>query len=46
VTWFRYVRHADIPDRENQGWVVVDDLGQTHGAWSVLMEWRGEGEPT
>lgn len=38
---FRYVRHADIEARHRDGWMVVDDLGQTHGAWSVLM-WHCE----
>lgn len=34
---FRYVPYAAIPDREKAGWMVVADLGPTHGAWSVLM---------
>lgn len=35
---FRYVRHADIPAYEADGWVVVDDLSDTHhGHYAVLM---------
>lgn len=40
---FRYVRHADIPAYHREGWMVVDDLGPTHGVWSVLM-WHCECE--
>lgn len=35
---FCYVRHADIPAYEADGWVVVDDLSDTHhGHYVVLM---------
>lgn len=33
----RYVRHGRIPDMMERGWMVVADLGPTHGQWSVLM---------
>jgi hypothetical protein len=46
ITWFRYVLHRDVAAREQQGWAVVADLGPVHGFWSVLMEWRGFGDPT
>lgn len=36
---FRYVRHERIWDMMREGWMVVADLGATHGQWSVLM-WR------
>jgi hypothetical protein len=44
---FRYVRHERILDYLNLGWMVVADLGPTHGEWSVFMEFRcvcGKGE--
>lgn len=35
---FRYVRHHDIKAYEADGWVVVDDLADTHhGHYAVLM---------
>lgn len=38
MTLFRYVRHADIPHWQAQGWVIVDDLSDCHhGAYAVLM---------
>jgi len=38
MTEFRYVRHADIPKWEAQGWIVVDDFsGCHHGEYAVLM---------
>jgi hypothetical protein len=36
---FRYVRHAAIDAMHKRGWMVVADLGATHGEWSVFM-WR------
>ena len=45
ISWFRYVPHAQVSARERQGWVLASDLGPTHGCWSVLMRWAGEGEP-
>ena len=47
VGLFRFVRHAAIESLHRRGWMIVDDLGPTHGAWSVLM-WHcecGEVEP-
>lgn len=38
---FKYVRHGDASDHMARGWMVVSDLGPTHGAWSVLM-WHCE----
>lgn len=38
---FRYVRIPDIEDMHKHGWMVVADLGPTHGLWSVLM-WHCE----
>lgn len=45
MTWFRYVRIADIPAFEAKGWVIAGDLGPTHGTFAVLMRYTGEGEP-
>ena len=45
ITWYRYVRHADVPVYESNGWVFAADLGPTHGFWSILMKYTGEGEP-
>jgi hypothetical protein len=33
---FRYVRHKDVDAYLRRGWLVVGDLGPTHGQWSVL----------
>lgn len=46
ISWFRYSRHADVPAFEAAGWRIASDLGPTHGAWSVLLQWIGEGEPS
>jgi hypothetical protein len=46
MSWFRYVRHADIPALEARGWVVIRDLGLPHAAYAVLMQFTGDGEPT
>jgi hypothetical protein len=45
ISFFRYVRHEDIPAMQAKGWVVVADLGMPHACFSVLCEWQGEGEP-
>lgn len=41
----RYVRHEDVADRTQQGWVKLADLGWPHGRWSVLMGWWLPGDP-
>lgn len=45
ISWFHYVRLGDVPVYETAGWRFASDLGATHGAYSVLMIWTGEGEP-
>lgn len=40
---YRYVRHEQRAAYEAAGWAFAADLGPTHGAWSVLMRWAGEG---
>lgn len=27
------------------GWVIVKEMPQPHGQWSLLGRWEGEGEP-
>jgi len=47
TAWFRYARHADVAALAATGlWAVIADLGLTHGTYSVLMQWCGEGEPS
>jgi hypothetical protein len=44
---FRYVRLSEIENYIARAWLIVDDLGEHHGRWSVLM-WHcecGEYEP-
>jgi hypothetical protein len=45
IRWFRYVRYAEVPAYEASGWRFAADLGPTHGSYSVLMQWEGDGEP-
>lgn len=45
TTWFHYVRHADVETFEAKGWRVVNSSMGHHGAYSVLMQWEGFGEP-
>jgi len=45
IQWFRYVRHKDRASYEAKGWRFDCDLGTTHGIWSVMMIWTGEGDP-
>ncbi len=45
ITWYRYVRHADLVRALIDGWRWCADLGQPHGEYSCLMEWAGDGEP-
>jgi hypothetical protein len=42
---FRYVVQWRRSAYEAIGWVYSADLGITHGQYSCLMEWMGEGEP-
>lgn len=34
-----FVHHPYVPDWLRLGWMVVADLGPTHGEWSLLMAW-------
>ncbi len=46
IQWLRYVAHSEIEKYRALGWEISDDLsGTSHGRWSVLMCWKGEGEP-
>lgn len=42
---FRYCRYGDLIRVLMLGWVWAADLGDTHGQWSCLVEWKGDGEP-
>jgi len=37
---FRFVTWPVLEDFLLLGWMVVADLGPTHGEWSCLCEWR------
>jgi hypothetical protein len=46
ITWFRYVRFADIPAYLALGWKWNGrPLHAPHGCYAALMEWMGDGEP-
>jgi hypothetical protein len=45
VATLRYVPHARIRDYARAGWTNLGLSPGHHGAYSCLMEWRGEGEP-
>jgi len=44
IRTFRLCRHSDLLRVLALGWVYSADLGEVHGAWSVLVEWPHEGE--
>lgn len=45
--WFKFVKHSEILLYLAKGWSISDDLvGTSHGHWSILMQYDGEGEPT
>jgi hypothetical protein len=46
ISWFLFCPYACLLTRMCEGWQPVADLGDTHGEWSVLCKWAGEGEPT
>lgn len=46
ISWLRYARHTDVPSLTEPGWRVCANLGPTHGFYSVLMRWHGEGDPS
>jgi len=46
MTWLRYIPHDDVGRYQAAGWSVSSDLAHTHhGAYAVLMQWVGDGEP-
>lgn len=46
ITYFRYVPHSQIVIYLARGWTIDDEMhGTSHGVWSVLMRYEGEGEP-
>jgi hypothetical protein len=40
-----YARLVRIEDYLSMGWVVVAELGPTHGTWSALAVWLCECRP-
>lgn len=46
ISYLCYVTFDDVPDYEKRGWIVVSGLYGHHGSYSVLMEYKGEGEPS
>ena len=43
---FHFVRHHEVAAYERLGWQRHESLDDTHhGAWSSLMEWKGDGGP-
>jgi hypothetical protein len=46
IQWFRLVPHGQLVAHLAQGWLVADDLADTHhGRHASLCRWGGEGEP-
>lgn len=46
IQWLRYVPHHLVGPMLAKGWTISDDMqGTHHGNYSVIMIWRGEGEP-
>ena len=42
---FLYVPHAWVEKALEVGWESPSDLGPPHNHYSVLMEWRKDGDP-
>ena len=46
ITWLKYVLLEDVGPYLAKGWAMSNDLATCrHGQYSVIMEWKGEGEP-
>jgi hypothetical protein len=45
ISWFRYVPYSELLLAMVYGWQPVADLGDTHGAYSVLCQWKPNQEP-
>ena len=46
MKWFRYIPLADVGSWLAKGWIIDDDMADTHhGRHSVLMIWEGDDEP-
>ncbi len=47
MIWLRYVPHPQMLQFLARGWAISDELhGTSHGNYSVLMVWEGDGEPS
>lgn len=42
---YLYTPHSWVRKAIEIGWVVAGDLGPPHNSYSILMEWKHEGEP-
>lgn len=42
---FLYVPHSFVEKAIEIGWEDPSDLGPPHNSYSVLMEWKKDGEP-
>ncbi len=42
---YLYTPHSWVRKAIEIGWEVADDLGPPHNSYSLLMEWKREGEP-
>ena len=40
ISWFRYVPYGDLLLAMVFGWQPVADLGDTHGHYAVLCQWK------
>lgn len=42
---FLYVPHSWAQKALDIGWVLAGDLGPPHNNYSILMEWKKDGQP-
>jgi len=40
ISWFRYVPYGELLLAMAYGWQPVADLGNTHGQYAVLCQWK------
>jgi hypothetical protein len=44
ISWFRYVPYGDLLLAMVYGWQPIADLGDSHGQYAVLCQWKAEGK--
>jgi hypothetical protein len=42
ISWFRYVPYGELLLAMVYGWQPVADLGDSHGHYAVLCQWKAE----